>query len=219
MMGATSILYSVDGNVRMAQAFILLAMIADGIDGQVARHMNATSETGRDIDAIADMISFSIAPAILLYSAYYRPEMGPSYRVFLMGADLSIFRNPLTVLASLEAMTFGILRLVRFRSSDERTDRYMGLPTAAFAYLVVVSIGLLPMYAAILLAILAGMLMISNLKYPKLTGIYYWVGGSAVLLALLSLAIQQLQIYLWTACAIMLSLYMLAPLSEKFINP
>jgi len=66
--GMLSILATFEGNFFYASVFILLALIADGMDGRVARALNAASELGKEMDSLCDLGSFGIAPAFLAYA-------------------------------------------------------------------------------------------------------------------------------------------------------
>lgn len=66
--GMLSILATYEGNFFYASVFILLALIADGLDGRVARALNAASELGKEMDSLCDLGSFGVAPAFLAYA-------------------------------------------------------------------------------------------------------------------------------------------------------
>ena len=66
--GMCSILSTYHGDYFYASIFILIALIADGLDGRIARALNATSEMGKEMDSLCDLGSFGIAPAFLAYS-------------------------------------------------------------------------------------------------------------------------------------------------------
>ena len=66
--GMCSILATYEGNFFNASVFILLALIADGMDGRVARALNAASELGKEMDSLCDLGSFGVAPAFLAYA-------------------------------------------------------------------------------------------------------------------------------------------------------
>ena len=66
--GMLSILATYEGNFFNASVFILLALIADGLDGRVARALNAASELGKEMDSLCDLGSFGVAPAFLAYA-------------------------------------------------------------------------------------------------------------------------------------------------------
>ena len=66
--GMLSIISTYEENYFHASIFILLALIADGMDGRVARALNAASELGKEMDSLCDLGSFGIAPAFLAYA-------------------------------------------------------------------------------------------------------------------------------------------------------
>lgn len=66
--GMCSIISTYAGDFFSASVFILLALIADGMDGRVARALNASSELGKEMDSLCDLGSFGIAPAFLAYA-------------------------------------------------------------------------------------------------------------------------------------------------------
>ena len=66
--GMLSILSTYEGDFFMASIYILLALIADGMDGRIARALNAASELGKEMDSLCDLGSFGVAPAFLAYA-------------------------------------------------------------------------------------------------------------------------------------------------------
>ena len=68
LFGMCSILSTFEGNFFLSGVFILLALVADGMDGRLARHFGVSSEFGKEMDSLCDLGSFGIAPAILAYA-------------------------------------------------------------------------------------------------------------------------------------------------------
>ena len=66
-LGITSIRYSLDGKFNIAVALITIAAFLDGIDGRIARLLHSTSEFGAQLDSLADLCNFGIAPGITVY--------------------------------------------------------------------------------------------------------------------------------------------------------
>ena len=66
--GMCSIISTYHGDYFYASIFILIALVADGLDGRIARALNAVSEMGKEMDSLCDLGSFGIAPAFLAYS-------------------------------------------------------------------------------------------------------------------------------------------------------
>jgi len=157
-VGVISIVEASKGNFVLASWLILLALIFDGLDGRIARMTNTTSQFGVEFDSLADIISFGIAPAMLLY--------------FFIGHDFGRFG----ILVSALYVIFGAIRLARFNISTAKTDPnvFIGLPIPTAAVFVSMWILLfhkysLEDYSIILLFLALGvaMLMVSNFRYPS----------------------------------------------------
>ena len=68
--GLTSIRMSLEGFHELAASLILLAAVADGLDGLAARQLNAVSKFGAELDSLTDFLCFGVAPSILLYCMF-----------------------------------------------------------------------------------------------------------------------------------------------------
>lgn len=65
--GLTSIKYALDGQPHLAMALIAAAAVLDGLDGRVARMLDASTRMGAEIDSLADAVNFGVAPAVVVY--------------------------------------------------------------------------------------------------------------------------------------------------------
>ncbi len=157
-VGVISIVEASQGNVVLASWLILLALVFDGLDGRIARMTNTTSQFGVEFDSLADIISFGIAPAMLLY--------------FFIGNEFGRFG----ILVSALYVIFGAIRLARFNISTAKTDPnvFIGLPIPTAAIFVSMWILLfqkytLEDYGIVLLFLTLGIavLMVSNFRYPS----------------------------------------------------
>ena len=68
VLGFCSILSTYNANYTWSTLFILLALVADGLDGRAARFFGVSSEIGKEMDSLCDLVSFGVAPAFLAYS-------------------------------------------------------------------------------------------------------------------------------------------------------
>jgi len=68
--GFISIVFTANGDFKNAAILILIGMMLDSMDGRLARMLNAQSEIGKELDSLADIVTFGVAPAILVYYAY-----------------------------------------------------------------------------------------------------------------------------------------------------
>lgn len=110
------------GNLVEAAGFIVLAAVFDVLDGAVARLTKSTSEFGGELDSLCDAVSFGVAPAFMVYKAYFQAQ-----------GDMGV------VIASLPALA-GVLRLARYNvqsagSADKRYFRGMPIPAGALTLL------------------------------------------------------------------------------------
>src|SRR5207244_12021209 len=125
--GFFALLLTVEGRYADAALAIFVAMIMDLLDGRVARLMKATSQFGVEFDSLADVVSFCVAPAFLVYSFALNQLGRPAW----FGAFLFVI--------------CGALRLARFNVHTGSTDRrfFTGLSTPAAAGVVASTVVLL----------------------------------------------------------------------------
>lgn len=132
--GLSGVRLAIEGRYELAVSMVLLAAFLDGIDGRVARMMRATSNFGVQMDSLADIVNFGVAPALVLY-------------IYILDQAHSIG----WIAALIYTIAAG-LRLARFNVMTERPDKpvwlsefFIGVPAPAGALLV-----LLPVYAGFL---------------------------------------------------------------------
>lgn len=75
--GIISILSVMNEKYAISGAFILLAGLVDRYDGRIARFLNVSSELGKELDSLADLVSFGVAPSILVYILFNLESFGP----------------------------------------------------------------------------------------------------------------------------------------------
>lgn len=153
--GVMSLMMTFQENYKLACLFIILAALADRYDGRVARFLNVSSDIGKELDSLADLVSFGVAPAILIFNLYNYSSLG------LLGY-LLVLLFPIA----------GAYRLARYNSSTF-TGVFMGIPItiagmlmAIFALITVnhpTNIGL-----TMLLEIMLSYLMVSSVKFKKM---------------------------------------------------
>jgi CDP-diacylglycerol--serine O-phosphatidyltransferase len=150
--GLVAIMLSFVQQWAFAVALIFGAALFDSIDGRIARRLNVTSEFGKQLDSLADLVSFGVAPATIAYLLNFSASGWGGY-----------------VLAAVFPIC-GALRLARFNISTIK-GYYLGLPiTAAGPVLAACAVfaPVLPtVVQALILLVLSG-LMLSTLKVPKL---------------------------------------------------
>lgn len=93
-LGITSIRYALDSKWVIAASLIMFAAILDGIDGRVAKMLDATSKFGAELDSLSDMVSFGVAPALVTYlwSLSSIPYKGVGWAIVLFYVACSAIR-------------------------------------------------------------------------------------------------------------------------------
>ena len=163
--GFYAIIAAMSGRFEIAAISIFLAGLLDGLDGRVARMTNTQSAFGAEYDSLSDMVSFGVAPALIVYlwSLVYLREV-------------SIFMGKLGWLAAFIYATCAALRLARFNTQIGVADKryFQGLASPAAAAVVMGAVwvcesyhivGSDVTYAALVLTLAAGTLMVSRFSY------------------------------------------------------
>ena len=98
---------------------IFFAALIDVFDGKIARKLGTSSEFGKQIDSLADLVSFCLFPSILLFGFYYNKKYNPAF------SDWFIY------FCSSFPLIFGAIRLGRYNAYKVQSDseNYIGLPT------------------------------------------------------------------------------------------
>jgi CDP-diacylglycerol--serine O-phosphatidyltransferase len=156
VFGVFAIISAYHGQFLQAGTLIFAAMIADGLDGRVARYFGVSGDFGKELDSLCDLVSFGVAPGFLAYVLVLN-ELG------FIGM----------VIAALFA-TCGALRLARFNVNVGIVKGYfMGLPIPAAGCVIATFImtGLKPqgIWFPIMMSIVA-LLMVSTIRYPDFKG-------------------------------------------------
>ncbi|URN96158.1 MAG: CDP-diacylglycerol--serine O-phosphatidyltransferase [Candidatus Pristimantibacillus lignocellulolyticus] len=152
-LGVISIMLVFNERSGMAAIMIIIAMLLDGVDGRVARALNAQSEFGKELDSLADVISFGVAPAFIMYVVALQ-DVTPI---------LSYFVTALFPIC-------GALRLARFNVKSSSPGHFIGLPIpAAGGILATVALfkGDVSPIVFIITSIVLALLMVSNIRYPS----------------------------------------------------
>jgi len=163
-LGLSSIFASIREDYDKAAYFILAAIVCDMLDGTVARITKSISEFGKELDSLCDLVSFGVAPAVLIYHAYWYEEQ-------LAGTTVGRTGSMMAIIFAICAA----LRLARFNVWQAgKRESFTGLPTpaaggtvAAFVLFMNYFEWRVAFYVLGPLTISLAFLMVSNVHYPK----------------------------------------------------
>jgi CDP-diacylglycerol--serine O-phosphatidyltransferase len=163
--GFYAIIAAMNQRYEAAAIAVFIAMVLDGLDGRVARMTNTSSAFGAEYDSLSDMVSFGVAPALVMYewSLVFMKDLGWQW-------------GKLGWLAAFFYATMAALRLARFNTKLETADKrfFQGLPSPTAAALMMGMVWVMEELAitggevkiyAFVMTIVAGALMVSNVSY------------------------------------------------------
>ena len=136
---------------HMSLVFIFLAALFDRFDGLVARHFHSESEFGKELDSLSDIVSFGVAPALLIY-------MNDLSSMLWVGIAATIFY-----------IAAGAIRLARY-NVKEFDGSFYGVPITAAGVLLTLCYFLSPYVGApffVIVMFLLGIAMMSNIRIAK----------------------------------------------------
>ena len=180
VFGFLAILMVIGNHLTYASLCILVAVVFDSIDGWVSRKLNREDPFGfgKNIDSLADIVSFGVAPSVILY---------------YLGLQISDWAAYLVAIVAVFTLVCGILRLTRYNVISDKINYhgFIGFPIPGTAIILASYYlsGLFNTVVASILMLFAGYLMISTIRYPKVDN-YYIIGLGALMILLLLLPIN-----------------------------
>jgi CDP-diacylglycerol--serine O-phosphatidyltransferase len=117
--GVAGIIWVLDGQIHLGAYFVLVSAGFDFLDGFVARLLKVQSAMGKELDSLADVVSFGVLPGVILF-AWVRPLVDPEWLCYL----------------TLIVPMLSAYRLAKFNLDTRQTDRFIGLPTPSNALFI-----------------------------------------------------------------------------------
>jgi CDP-diacylglycerol--serine O-phosphatidyltransferase len=128
--GCLAVIFAIDGQLGWGAAFILLAAVFDFMDGFAARLLKAYSSIGKELDSLADVISFGVAPAALVFTMFELSFFGTNLPIHEINASVNQW---IVLLTSLVIPIAGAFRLAKFNTDDRQSEQFLGMPIPANA--------------------------------------------------------------------------------------
>ena len=123
LSGCVATMYAFEGMYPFAFAFIVAGAVFDFFDGLTARALKVSSPIGKELDSLADVITFGFAPSAMAYS----------WLLECADAHLDMFVAFIIPFAAFLMAAFSALRLAKFNVDERQTSSFIGLPTPANA--------------------------------------------------------------------------------------
>ena len=157
LFGFFALIWVIEGNFTLAAAMILLSVLMDSLDGKVARRLSVSSDFGKELDSLSDLVSFGVAPAILTYQAILQPQQSLLVRYVGLGIAVGF-------------ALCGAVRLARFNMLNI-TTYFVGVPitfAGGFMALLMFLRNMMPWYIYPASMMILAFLMVSTFKVQKL---------------------------------------------------
>lgn len=214
LSGSLAIVFTLhSARPEVAMWLIVLAAVFDFFDGMVARLLGVSSPIGKDLDSLADVVSFGLAPAVLAFQALDGLEAGNylAYGVFIIPA-------------------FAALRLAKFNNDTRQTTSFRGLPVPSNALFwlgatsAIPSLGEIAGTSATLVVYLVLALVLSLLMVGELPMFSFKLSKAPLSekwpqLALIIIAVASVIGLGWMGCSVTIIAYLIlslvAPASDK----
>ncbi|MDB5054943.1 MAG: CDP-diacylglycerol---serine O-phosphatidyltransferase [Bacilli bacterium] len=165
--GFISLGLSADGEFKNAAILVIIGMIFDSMDGRMARILKVSSNVGLELDSLADVVTFGVAPAMLAYHIWFQ--------------QFELIGLMFTGLFPL----FGAYRLARFNmtASKKSASHFIGVPIPAaggFVLLLVLFHKSIPGFVVAIVLIGLCFLMISKIKIPSFKNVHILKSGTII---------------------------------------
>lgn len=228
--GCISIVASVsNGELQLAGYFILIAAVFDFADGFVARSLNSITEFGKQLDSLSDVVSFGVAPSMILYRllllSYVRSSPGADFDIMnpTLGEGVVLF-------AAFLVAVFSALRLAKFNIDTEQVKSFRGLPTPANA-IFITALGFvaensrdLPFaelvfnrYFLLVVIILSCFLLVSNIRMFSLKFSSFDLAKNWIRYLFLSLAVLLIVLFRLPGLAPVIVIYIILSVISRYL--
>ena len=212
--------YNIPEKLSIAAYFIFAAAVIDFLDGFVARLMNATSEMGKQLDSLSDVVSFGVAPSVILYQLL---------RISFIKEENGLETSITWLLPAFIVACAGAYRLARFNIDSSQSYGFKGVPIPAAGLLIAsfplilhfgnsvinVSEWLTNKWVLYAVIVLVSWLMVSTLPLMALKFKNYSIKNNIPKIILLAVAVVAALIFNWLAVPIVFIVYIILSLLYK----
>jgi CDP-diacylglycerol--serine O-phosphatidyltransferase len=174
IFGFLAIIMIFQNQIHYSFSFILLAMIADGVDGLVARKTKL-SDLGEYMEAMGDMISLVIAPSLFVYQIYLNNN----------NISNNFFQHLILIFILIIFLFCNILRLSSFHIM-KKDKVFLGLPASASTIIILILSYLMIDYLYLIIIIfIISLILVSNINFPKPNYIINLIAAILIIIAII----------------------------------
>lgn len=140
LCGCLAILFVVSGDLVIASLLVIIGLFFDFFDGLAARLLHVQSEIGKQLDSLADMVSFGVVPGLVMFQLLNKAilpqalETGFENAEIINGLEAGMSFIPFIGMLIIIASAY---RLAKFNVDSRQTDSFIGLPTPANTLLII----------------------------------------------------------------------------------
>ena len=204
--GCIATYFAFQANFQLAFAFIIIGAVFDFFDGFAARLLHVSSPVGKELDSLADDITFGFAPAAIVFTML---------RTLLSACGDGAAVCPVTPYVPYVAFViaaFSALRLAKFNLDERQTTSFIGLPTPANA-LFWAALSVSP--ALVVGALLSSWLLVAEIPMFALKFKHYGVKGNELRYGFVLFSILLLAILGWVGFSAIIVLYILTSIANN----
>lgn len=220
--GCLGIIYVLEGRYMYVLGFIAAALVLDYTDGLLAKLLNARSELGRELDSLADAVTFGVLPGTILYvlieQAIARPFYDPNESIIRLEHAGYLFS------------LFAALRLAKFNIDTRQSENFLGLATPAATIFVAgllavkmkayepFSVYLQNEFLLIGITLVLAVLMITEIPMFSLKLKSFRWKGNEVRYIFLLLVIPLIVLLKWASFSAIIILYIMLSIAGNFVR-
>jgi CDP-diacylglycerol--serine O-phosphatidyltransferase len=209
LCGCLGIVFVLEGRTVPAVYFVWIACVFDFFDGFAARMLKVSSPIGKELDSLADMVSFGVLPSVVIYKMLVAAN-APEYVPYL----------------AFSIAVFSALRLAIFNLDERQTDSFRGLPTPANALFItalplltgIVAIALFEYWILCAITIVSSYLLVSGIELFALKFKNFSWRDNKIRFTFLTLAVLLLAVLQLAAIPVIILLYIVLSLGVRVIS-
>lgn len=229
--GCLAVVFIFNGNLELVPICTLVSLVADFFDGFAARFTKTFTDLGKQLDSLADMVSFGFVPGAILYTLLLGTyTVDPEFERKVFGSSYGYIYSTLHASLGFLVTLFAALRLAKFNIDTRQSDGFIGLATPAATIFVV---GILLMYlypitgiseiftgsvALYIYTIVLSLLMVAELSMFSFKFKSFGWKGNEIRYLFIILSVVLIATLKFAAVSLIIVLYILISLAQKLTS-